>query len=243
MIAPIRLHREQNPKATSESMLALLDVHDQMRASAFRLNLEIPNVSLDVSSITGTVDPTPRLHCAARAMARKLRRTPSTTTKPEVKWAAGVLQVAGDGSAGDGAAADQALPVEPLQAAESSGLAVESQQLPLPMEHIEKHSQKTNGKKHAHVVLHWRSFYRATHTHRTTPIRHTFMHCKCALCGNIDQTACVRSTASAESPSVAGLSACLATCGRRQQVAQALPPCRTSQGKNAKSGDSRWRPF
>ena len=42
------------------------------------------------------------------------------------------------------------------------------------------------------------------------------MHCKCALCGNIDQ-ACVCSTASAGSPSIAGLSACLATCGRRHK--------------------------
>ena len=42
------------------------------------------------------------------------------------------------------------------------------------------------------------------------------MHCKCALCGTFDQ-ACVCSTASAESPSVAGLSACPATCGRRHK--------------------------
>ena len=57
---------------------------------------------------------------------------------------------------------------------------------------------------------------RATHTHKTTAIRHMVIHCKCALCGTIQQT-CVCSTIGASSVCVAGLLACVAACERRHK--------------------------
>ena len=66
LVKPIRAHKDANPKKLSAGMEASLEVNGRLCEIVRKLGMELPDVSLDVSSITGSAMTEMRLGCVAK---------------------------------------------------------------------------------------------------------------------------------------------------------------------------------